>query len=363
LFSERTLETDTPVNVSVIIPARNEEASLAGCLDSVLRQEGIYFEVIVVNDASTDRTRDIALERPAVHLIDAPDPAAGRSGKCNAAQAGADVARGDWLLFTDADTLHLPGSLSRALAEARAYDASLLSYSPAQEVHGLWENAVMPVIFAELACTYCPSDVCDPLSSAAAANGQYLLISREAYDAVGGHAAVAGTLLEDVALARAVKQTGRRIRFRFAGDAVRTRMYRTFSDLCEGWTKNLALLFPQTSKLALKRAAEFGLMAGGIGVAAAGLLKRKPWLTAAGLAAGLPVAAAFFARIRRAHFGWKANLLAPLGVPLFVSLLARSQLHYRWRKEVAWKGRTYSPGAMAAAAGQSTGQAIGEKVR
>ena len=167
--------------------------------------------------------------------------------------AGPKVARGEWLLFTDADTVHLPGSLARALTEARQRGAVLLSYSPEQEVHGFWEKAVMPVIFAELAATYRPALVSDPRSPAAAANGQYILIAREAYDAVGGHAAVSGSLLEDVALARAVKASGRKIFFRFGGDAVRTRMYRSFAQLREGWTKNLALLFPSPVRLALLR--------------------------------------------------------------------------------------------------------------
>ena len=102
----------------------------------------------------------------------------------------------------------------------------------------------MPVIFAELAAQYRPSQVSDPNSPAAAANGQYILVTREAYDAIGGHAAVATSLLEDVELARAIKQSGRKIFFRYGGDAVRTRMYRSFPQLREGWTKNLAILFP-----------------------------------------------------------------------------------------------------------------------
>ena len=114
---------------------------------------------------------------------------------------GAKEAQGEWLLFTDADTVHRAGSLPRSVAEARERGAALLSYSPEQEVHGIWEKAIMPVIFAELASTYRPSEVSDPASPAAAANGQYILISREAYDAVGGHTAVATSLLEDVALA------------------------------------------------------------------------------------------------------------------------------------------------------------------
>src|SRR5208337_1088913 len=199
---------------------------------------------------------------PAVRVVD-PDPLPpGWSGKNNALAAGAKEARGRWLLFTDGDTVHRSGSLARSLAEARLQNAALLSYSPEQEVHGFWEKAVMPVIFAELASSYRPSDVSDPASSAAAANGQYILVSREAYDAVGGHAAVAASLLEDVALARAVKASGHGIFFRYGGDAVRTRMYRSFAQLREGWTKNLALLFRSPVRLAILRLTEFVLIVG-----------------------------------------------------------------------------------------------------
>ena len=284
---------DVPA-VSVIVPARNEEACLGACLDSLLAQTGVDFEVIVVNDQSTDQTRQIAASRlcgqglrPG-YVIDARPLPEGCSGKCNAAQAGADVARGAWLLFTDADTVHLPGSLERSLREAREHQAALLSYSPAQEVHGLVENAVMPVVYAELATAYRPQDVCDPASGVAAANGQYLLITRAAYDAVGGHAAVSHTLLEDVALAKAVKRSGRKLRFRFGGDAVRTRMYRTWTNLRDGWTKNLALLFPQTSRLAAIRSMEFLLAAGGIGAMVAGLAAGTYVLFGTGAAVAIP---------------------------------------------------------------------------
>ena len=194
--------------VSVIVPARNEEASLGACLESLTNQTGVSSEIIVVDDASTDRTREIAQSFPSVRVVDAGPLPARWTGKNNAMAAGAKVAAGEWLLFTDADTVHLPGSLARAVAEASQLGASLLSYSPEQEVHGFWQKAVMPVIFAELAATYRPALVSDPRSPAAAANGQYILIARAAYDAVGGHAAVSASLLEDVALARAVKASG-----------------------------------------------------------------------------------------------------------------------------------------------------------
>src|SRR6267378_3384993 len=248
--------------VSVMVPARNEETCPGACLESLVAQTGVAFEIIVVDDHSTDRTREIAQSFPGVRVLGAGPLPEGWTGKNNAVTAGAGEARGQWLLFTDADTVHLPGSLARALAEAKARQVDLLSYSPEQIVESFWEKAIMPVIFAELASTYRPAEVSDPKSSAAAANGQYLLVSRKAYDAVGGHAAVAGDLLEDVALARAIKRTGRRIFFRYGGDRVRTRMYRSFQQLTEGWTKNLVLLFPSPGALAVKRLAEFCLIIG-----------------------------------------------------------------------------------------------------
>jgi hypothetical protein len=199
----------------------------------------------------------------------------------------------------------------------------------------------MPVIFAELARTYRPSEVSDPNSPAAAANGQYLLVTRSAYDAVGGHAAVATSLLEDVALARAVKASGRKIFFRFGGDAVRTRMYRTLPQLVEGWTKNLALLFPDPGRLALLRFFDFAAPIIGYTVAI------SAW-TAGDVRFAFDVATitslfVFFLlrRIHKAHFSWDANLLAFFGLPLFSYLLLRSKLSYK-RGRVSWKGRTYA---------------------
>jgi glycosyltransferase involved in cell wall biosynthesis len=327
--------------VSVIIPARNEEASLAACLGSLVSQTGLLFEVIVVDDGSTDRTREIAASFPTVRIITAPPLPSGWSGKNNAVAAGAQQARGEWWLFTDADTVHLPGSLSRSVTEARQAKAALLSYSPQQEVHGMLEKAVMPVIFAELAATYRPSLVSDPRSSAAAANGQYLLISREAYEAVGGHTAIAGSLLEDVALARNVKKSGRRIVFRYGADAVRTRMYRSFSQLREGWTKNLALLFASPVRLAVLRLLEFLLIVGITACGAAEIAGGR--LRVGGFAATAATAlyVTFLRRIRRAHFSWDASLLALLGLPIFSYLLLRSVLSYK-RGGVRWKGRQYA---------------------
>lgn len=324
-------------SVSVIVPARNEEACLGACLQSLIAQTGVTFEIIVVDDGSTDRTRAIAESFPGVKVIEPGPLPAGWTGKNNAVAAGAKQATGNWLLFTDADTVHQPGSLARAVAEVKEHGADLLSYSPEQEVHGFWEKAIMPVIFAELARKYPPSRVSDFSTKMAAANGQYLLISRSVYDAVGGHAAIAHSLLEDVALARAVRESGRRIYFRYGADAVRTRMYRSFDQLREGWTKNLSLLFPFPALLAVRRALEFLLVIGCFALAAMGVFAGD-WLVAA-LMLIFPLMT--IRRIATAHFSWQSNLLGILGLPLFSYLLLRSKLFYR-RGQVSWKGRTYT---------------------
>ena len=324
--------------VSIIVPARNEEACLGACLESLTTQTGVAFEVIVVDDHSTDRTREIALSFPGVRLLEADPLPAGWTGKNNAVTCGAREANGEWLLFTDADTVHRPGSLARSLDEAKHQGAALLSYSPEQIVEGFWEKAVMPVIFAELAGQYRPSEVSDPHSPAAAANGQYILITREAYDAVGGHTAVAGSLLEDVALARAVKQSSRKIFFRYGGDAVCTRMYRSSAQLREGWTKNLALLFPSPVLLAMWRSLEFLLVMVCLASLVLALLGGD--YRRAILYAAIPLV--FFMRIRRARFSWDANIVSLFGLPLFSYLLLRSKLFHE-RGNVSWKGRTYTP--------------------
>jgi glycosyltransferase involved in cell wall biosynthesis len=334
--------------VSIIVPARNEEACLTACLQSLLAQHNaslnnLTLEIIVVDDQSTDRTREIAdsFASRGVRVIDAGLIPAGWTGKNNAVTAGAQAARAEWLLFTDADTIHLPGSLARSIAEAKRQSAAMLSYSPEQAVKTFSERAVMPVIFAELAATFRASQVSDPNSSAAAANGQYILITREAYDAVGGHAAVATCLLEDVALARAVKQSGRKIFFRYGADAVRTRMYRSFTQLREGWTKNLALLFPAPVRLAVLRAVEFALILATFSIAIASSMRGRGQFGVIIAFLCAIVYAVFLKRIRRAHFSWDANILALFGLPLFSYLLLRSARAHA-NGNVPWKGRNYS---------------------
>jgi len=331
-----TESSKTP-QLSVIVPARNEEANLESCLQSLISQSGLDFEVIVVDDHSADRTREIAESFPKVRVIEAGLLPPYWTGKNNAVAAGAREARGEWLLFTDADTIHTPGSLASALAEAKEHNADLLSYSPEQIAVTFWEMAILPVVFAELARQYPPSKVTDPNSPEAAANGQYILIRRQAYDAIGGHAAIASEILEDVALARRIKASGRKIRFRYS-ESVRTRMYRSFAQLREGWTKNLALLFPFPGWLATKTLLEWALpwilLFALIGVLAPA---HRWWLIAVVTLAGTRN----FARLHRANFDFTMELLgACFGMPVFAYLLLRSKRMHK-KRSIRWKGRTY----------------------
>ena len=347
--------------VSIIVPARNEEASLQRCLQSLTSQEGVLFEVIVVDDGSTDRTREIAESFHGVRVI-VPGPLPyGWTGKNNAVVAGAAIAQGEWLLFTDADTVHSPGALARALTEARQNAADMLSYSPEQIAVTFWEMAVLPVVFAELASTYPPKLVSDPASPVAAANGQYILIRRQAYKAVGGHQAIAGSLLEDVALAQALKKSGRKIRFRYAADAVCTRMYRNFRHLREGWTKNLALLFPEPGWLAAKSLLRWGVvwalflspMLAAVGAGLTGRIEWLAWthdsfLTLAAFSTrwrfvflGVGGFVLITRRLRRANFTSDRELLgAAFGYPMFAYLLLRSRRAHA-KGAVLWKDREY----------------------
>jgi len=343
--------------LSVIIPARNEEASLPACLASLISQSepgfalGQQWELILINDDSSDRTREIAAEaaagHPGITLLDAPalDLRAtqrGFTGKTQACWTGVQHANksAPWLLFTDADTVHEPGDLNRCLHEAQKYKVELLSYSPRQLVTGFWQRALMPLVFSELSIAYPPRQVNDPGSRIAAANGQFLLVERETYFAVGGHRAVGTSILEDVDLAHNVKRSHHAIRFRYAPDALSARMYHNLPDMIEGWTKNLALLFSQPLWLAFLRLLDL-LLIFGLPLIFFWMPLPVYWQQPAILIVWLWVLCRYYARVAKSNFSFVDCALSVLGLPLFVFLLMRSWAQHRLFKRVGWKGRTY----------------------
>lgn len=352
-------EPEELIELTVIVPARNEEACLKACLESLVSQSaeifelGTDWELLVVDDHSTDRTAEIAggiaRETAGVTLLQAGRLEKGWTGKANAVFTAAKKARGRWLLFTDADTIHEPGDLRRAIHEAARHKVGMLSYSPRQIASGLAQRSLMPLVFCELALAYPPGKVSDSNQRIAAANGQFLLVEREAYRRLGGHASVSDKVLEDVALAFLAKRRKVGLRFRYADDAVSTRMYRSTGAMIEGWTKNLALLFDNALALAVWRALDIALLAG-LPVLAVELWNARfaahsiQWLGAGWVLALLWVrtVVGFYARVAKSNFPFADCALAPLGLPLFVVLLYRSWFQHRILKRVSWKGREYA---------------------
>jgi glycosyltransferase involved in cell wall biosynthesis len=352
-------EPEELIELTVIVPARNEEDCLGACLKSLVGQSEEFFELgkdwelVVVDDHSMDGTRqiaiDVARDFAGVTVLEAGKLEKGWTGKANAIWTAAKRARGRWLLFTDADTIHEPGDLRRAIHEATRHKAGMLSYSPRQIVSGLAQRTLMPLVFCELALAYPPAKVSDPNQRIAAANGQFLLVEREAYRRLGGHASVADKVLEDVQLAFLAKRRKVGLRFRYAQDAVSTRMYRSTGAMIEGWTKNLALLFDNSLLLAMWRALDFLLLVG-LPVLTVELWNARfrvhgiEWLGAGWVLALLWVRTLvrLYARVAKSNFPFLDCVLAPLGLPLFVALLYRSWFQHRILKRVSWKGREYA---------------------
>lgn len=350
-------EPEKLLELTVIVPARDEEDCLGACLESLVAQSDEVFklgrdwELIVVDDHSADRTGEIARSFAGVTVMQAGKLEKGWTGKANAIWTAARKARGRWLLFTDADTVHETGDLHRAIHEAVRHNVGMLSYSPKQWVSGLWQRALMPLVFCELALSYPPAKVSDPIQRVAAANGQFLLVEREAYRRIGGHGAVADKMLEDVELALVAKRRKVGLRFRYADDAVSTRMYRSTTAMIEGWTKNLALLFNNALALALWRALDIALLVG-LPILAFELwngrlaVRSLQWLGVGWVLLLIWMRNLFryYARVAKSNFGFVDCALSPLALPLFVALLYRSWFQHRVLKQVSWKGRTYSGG-------------------
>jgi cellulose synthase/poly-beta-1,6-N-acetylglucosamine synthase-like glycosyltransferase len=245
LAADNSTATPAGLRVTAIVPARNEEETIATCVKSLASQPEIA-EILVVDDLSVDRTADVVRglvdEIPYLRLLQAQEVQPGWVGKNNAVWTGVREAKSAWLLFTDADVELVPGAVVRALQAARETGAALVSFSPEQVTRTWYEKSLIPFVYCRLAKHFSFEKVNNPESSAAAANGQFLMIRRDVYDAIGGHASVAGEVLEDVALAKRVKSAGQRIWFGSGKGVARARMYRSFGAMWEGWRKNLYLL-------------------------------------------------------------------------------------------------------------------------
>ncbi len=342
--------------VSAIVPARNEEAVIASCMESLAVQKEIA-EILVIDDQSSDRTpeivRSLSTKYPAVRLLEATELPSGWVGKNNAVWIGAREARSEWLLFTDADAVHAPDSAAKALSIAAENGAALISFSPEQVMETWYEKAVIPYVFARLSGRFRLGEVNDPGNSAAAANGQFILIRRDAYDAVGGHASIAGAVLEDLALAVRVKAAGYRIWFGSGKGIARVRMYRSFATMWEGWKKNLYTLMGGNLNAVKMEAARalLPILLVLLATVSVGGITESTLLAATVAAVGLlGILIADDKELESS--GFPARLLV-YGIPgriLFAAILWASYRGHRSGR-LEWKGRAYPAGTPRASKG------------
>jgi len=340
--------------VSIIVPARNEETNIERAVRSLAAQQGVR-EILIVDDQTEDRTLErleaMKAEIPLLRVLRIDSLPEGWLGKTYAVSIAAREAVGDWLLFTDADTEHLPGSLAALLERAEREGADLLSLSPGQITPTWWEEAVIPLVYVNLARLYRFEDVSNPRSPVAAANGQYLLIRRTVYARVGGHQAVRNEILEDVELAKRVKAAGGKVLFLPGAAWVQTRMYHTFGEMWAGWSKNLFLLYGRSFAKILTALAELCALDF---LPGAFLILLFMWLLSSPgnlIVLGAVLGCVLIVMVQQArymravtHLGFDSRVARWRleGAVIVAALLINSVLAHRISHHIDWKGRRYS---------------------
>ena len=229
-------------DVSLLLAVRNEESNLRACLERLLAQNYPSLEIIVINDRSVDRTAEILQEFAQAYpgrlrLLESPPLPQGWTGKNWAIHHGIPHAQGEWLLFTDADTRHEPWALTSAVTHAEKKGFDLVTLSPRCLTEGFWEKTLQPTAIGYLAHWFPFPQVNDPQNSLVFGNGQFFLIRKKVYHALGGHEKVKGELLEDFALVREAKKQGRRIQAAIGTQIYGTRMYDSFAGIWRGWRR------------------------------------------------------------------------------------------------------------------------------
>lgn len=346
--------------ISVIIPARDEARNIRRCVEALLVQTYPNYEIIAVDDRSTDATPRI-LEDIQSGLQDGPSAAsrfliihgeelpAGWAGKPHALIQGARAARGEWLCFVDADTFAAPELLISTFSCAQKNHSGLFTILTDQELGSFWEKVILPLVFTALSAGFPARRVNDPNRRDAIANGQFILIQRDVYQAIGGHYAVKDRIDEDKGLAEAVKGAGYRLVIADGRRVARTRMYTSFREIWEGWTKNIFLGMRD----------RLGLLTFGGFVGLIGAIILPLWLfggiywflvTGEGIAAIVALEAwilwAYLLCVRAQasiafHITPLYALTLPLGALVFTAMMFASTFKVISKQGVTWRGRTY----------------------
>ena len=342
--------------ISVIVPARNEQGNIRRCVECLLAQTYPNFELIVLDDRSSDETpailQEIAARDARLRVLTGAELPPGWAGKPHALFQAAQAARGEWLCFVDADTFAGPDALASVFAGAQATGADLFSIMTGQEVQTFWERAILPLVFTALSVGFSPRKVNDPTRPDAIANGQFIFIRRSVYDAVGGHEKLRASIVEDRDLARLVKRAGYRLVLADGRQVAQTRMYTSLPGMWEGWTKNMFLGLSGSAGMLL-------LGAFGAFVSLVAALALPLWLLAALLWwLKAPASAAWLAAAEAAllwgYLGyWRVRVLrdmhipawyaltVPLGAGLFAAMMIVSTWKVLSGRGVTWKDRRY----------------------
>jgi chlorobactene glucosyltransferase len=359
--------------ISVCIPARNEERNIRGCVESILAQDYPNFEAIVLEDRSSDATpeilRGLAVESdsllsrlkehtpaghsaPSLQVIHGADLQAGWAGKPHALFQASAAARGDWLCFVDADTFLSPTTLSSCYAKAIETRADMFTIMTRQILGSFWEKVVMPIVMTALSVGFSPRRVNDPRRKDAIANGQFILIKRAVYDAIGGHERIRDQIVEDKAISEQVKWNGYRLIVANGYTVAATRMYTSLPEMWEGWTKNIYLgLSDRPSLMLLGAFGAFLLLTVALVLPLWPLLGLLWYVQGGGWLAWTVIlqslvlwAVVIYARARVAiGMGIPAGyaFTLPLGAAVFAAMMFTSTWRVISGKGVVWKGRMY----------------------
>jgi len=340
---------DSLPRVCVFVPARNEEAAIERAVRSLMNQRYANLRVVVADDNSTDRTGEIlarlAREFPSrLSVINVPEPPEGWMGKCHALWHAVRRAPGEYdlLLFTDADVVHHRNTLRRAVRHLARDRADLLAIFPRVDCLGFWESATMPLLFHSALLKFDPGKLNNPREKEVIGIGAFTLIRRETYEKWGGHKAIRGEVLDDVAMGLMTKRVGGRIVLAKDPIAVRLRMYDGLGEVVRGFEKNANAAMGGGMLRAVVLSALFAvihlvpviglLWAIGVGSAALAAVSLVAWL-AVGEGLRRRTTSAFNFNPVGVVIGW------PLGTGACVAIFIRSAWHSTVRGEVPWRGR------------------------
>ncbi len=344
--------------ISVCVPARNEEFNLPTCTKAILAQNYPNFELIVLDDRSTDATPEILKEFSKdkhLHTLYGSTLPEGWAGKPYALHQAAMTARGAWLCFVDADTFLAPEALASCYSKAMETNADLFTVMTFQITGSFWEKVVLPLVMTALSVGFSPRKVNDPTRSDAIANGQFIMIKRSVYDAIGGYEQIRDQIVEDKAISGKVKGNGYRLVVADGRQLVSTRMYTSLPTMWEGWTKNIYLgLRDQPALLLLGAFGAFLLVLAAFFLPLWPLLgvfwylHQGGWMALAIISEAL-ILWGYLIYIRGAvaynmHISRWYALTTPLGAAVFTAMMLTSSWRVLSGQGVTWKGRKYKPG-------------------